>query len=255
MSEFAELFDLLSHFEGTAFEPADLQRRLQDVRPQLVNPLKYPGPKPESRKQVESRRIATSLFGEVPIDAEPDQRIILQLSQELHLDEVACTELLFRANEERGMLTAEAAAGIYFEDRMGAVKVLERLLALLAFNTLGEEASDSNQYVRIIKDYVMGLVSELQDGRCVLLQRLSTLLQDTSLDPLPHSSLPQVLDRGGHLVPRSTFLAIEKEYLARSLLYVAFLNPVQHSEVVNGLLDLVHFLAGRIKSAGGHTCC
>lgn len=249
---FDELTELLLQLPSGTVEPAELQRRLQGLRPQLLNLLSYKGPNAESRKQVDACRVTSAVYGEVKIDAEPDRRIILQLSDELKLDEVMSTELLIRANEERRMMTAEAAAGLHFEERLAAAKALEMLLATVSLNSLEDDVSNTNDYARFLKDFVNGLLEAQASGggRAALTSRLVDLLKDTSLEPLPHSSLPRILDRGGHLFPRGAMLALEKGHLSKALLYACFLSPLQSPDVMSGLLDLIASLSTKIKAAG-----
>jgi hypothetical protein len=76
------------------------------------------GPSDDSKRQVESLLVVSERYGELRLDREPDVRLALQLSADLRLDEVLCVELLMAA-QERTVLTYEAAAGVYFNDRCG----------------------------------------------------------------------------------------------------------------------------------------
>ena len=63
--------------------------------------------------------VVSERYVELRLDQEPDVRLALQLSGDLKLDEVACVELLTAA-QEHNVLTHEAAAGVYFNDRFAA---------------------------------------------------------------------------------------------------------------------------------------
>ncbi len=66
---------------------------------------------------MESLSVPSDKYGTLTLDRDPDLRLVLQLSADLKLDEIHCAELLCTA-EKSNMLMYEAAAGVYFSDRL-----------------------------------------------------------------------------------------------------------------------------------------
>lgn len=66
--------------------------------------MRVQGPNPELRKQVQRGRLTTPAYGDVPLDYDPDQLQVLELSERLRLDETTCVELLCYAADKVGVV-------------------------------------------------------------------------------------------------------------------------------------------------------
>jgi len=79
-------------------------------------------------------------YGEpIQLDLDPDVRLAVLLSDELRLDEIECVRLLLVA-QDCGDLSAERAAGIWYEERYDQLSSLVRVLEAEALGNSFESA-------------------------------------------------------------------------------------------------------------------
>ncbi|PNW73920.1 hypothetical protein CHLRE_13g578100v5 [Chlamydomonas reinhardtii] len=256
--EYATLLELLQNLHSAGgVESDEILLYLQQFKEGFLKLLDFKGPSPESRRQVQSRKVTTAKFGVQELDLVPDVQHALLLSDELRLDELLCVEYLTSALEERGVFGAEYAAGLYLEERQVALRCLARLLAEDARTQQsaqhhaagGGPAGTRTPHAQAIAAYVSELLSEKDaSGRQVLVSRLIAILRDTSLEPRPGTALPLVRDEAGNPVGRGLLLQRERREAARCLLYAAAREPALAPAVAGELLEL---LAGLLSRMGG----
>ncbi|EEF37928.1 hypothetical protein RCOM_0223370 [Ricinus communis] len=91
-----------SLFSSSSPSPAqriELLHALRSSLPSLQNLLSYPPPKPSDRAQVQSKEVRLPDSPPIPLD-DQDVQIALKLSDDLHLNEIDCVQLLVSANQE-----------------------------------------------------------------------------------------------------------------------------------------------------------
>ncbi|KAL6745298.1 hypothetical protein V8C86DRAFT_3124079 [Haematococcus lacustris] len=215
------------------------------------------GPDPDARRQVDSLLVVTPRHGEQRLDAEPDRRLVLELSSELKLNELLCVDYLITAAEERGQFSCASAAGVYLEERQAAAKCLVQLLGEALQSVLAPSEPPRHPYGQVVHDFVHALLAERQPssaanqrGPQVLLSRLIDVLKDSGLEPAPGSSLSEVHDEAGIPCSRTLLLQLEQRLLAKALLYCLVLDQRAAPSVVTALLDLTALWATRSRAAG-----
>ena len=75
----------------------------------------------------------------IQLDLDPDVRLAVLLSDELRLDEIECVRLLLVA-QDCGDLSAERAAGIWYEERHDQLSSLVRVLQVECLGNSFERA-------------------------------------------------------------------------------------------------------------------
>lgn len=65
---------------------------------------------------------------------------------------------------QRGSFTAEAAAGLYMEERQAAAQCLMRLLAEVASRVISPHEPPRHPYTAVFHEFVVGLLAERQQG-------------------------------------------------------------------------------------------
>ncbi|KAF8066245.1 NUP205 [Scenedesmus sp. PABB004] len=191
------------------------------------------GPDAGLRAQVQRGRVATPSFGEVPLDRDPDQHWVVELSDKLRLDEVTCVELLAYAQEMWGLGGLEAAFGTYLLERLDAARALSRLLALQLFHQLevgqaGEAEGDvsggagggasgdgisgslaalmeSQPLLAVVSRFNEGLLRAEEGGKNTLVARLIEAVRDHTLDSLG-PSFAVALDQYGCQASRTWYI-------------------------------------------------
>ncbi|KAI8466819.1 MAG: hypothetical protein J3K34DRAFT_524227 [Monoraphidium minutum] len=254
---------------GAALTPAEVQIALAPFADRLVHLLKFKGPSDEARRQLQSGRVVTQLYGEVLLDPEPDQKLALLLSQDLRLDEVYCVELLTAA-QELGVYTAEAALGVYLRERLAAAQSLARLLSLQLLNgaLLPDDGGDDGgggggggggappllAAVAAFNSELLAATEAAPGGPPGAMRNalIGSILDDTSLDA-PGAALPLALDPHTNAqTPRAAMLQLERAALARALLYAVLLTPPGGLEpaAATQLVKLAGAAAARARAAG-----
>ncbi|KAK9829639.1 hypothetical protein WJX72_007011 [[Myrmecia] bisecta] len=240
--------ELLAFVEGVVsgalqVDAASVAFRLQAQKHHFLNLLQeltVPS-NAATRQQIQSKHPALA-SGQVQLD-DGDVREVLLLSDELKLDELVCLQCIITAQDERGQVSAEAAAGIYFEERRALLATLWTLLQATALPA--QDLDDSvNQ---MITDFVLDLLAQRINGHAQLLTRLIDLVKDVSLEPQAGSRLTRVLDFHDELVDRRLLLQRERTLLCESLAYVCSIQQRQMAGDIASLADLLHTLGLRAR--------
>lgn len=110
---------------------------------------------------------------------------------------------------QRGEVSVELAAGIYFEERKAGLMALHRLLQVQALG-LAEVPDDIYE---VVCAYNKQLLGQAAGSGCALLQRLLRVVQDTSAEAKSGTRLPAVVDLQGRELPRHVLLQLEHTLL------------------------------------------
>jgi len=231
--------------------------QLSGYKEHYLSLLSFKASNHESRQQVQSRTVHTLSRGLLQLDDDPDVRLALLLSDELKLDEIHCVELLLQAHQERGDLSAETAAGIYFDERKALLASLHRLLQFHAAeldSTAEPDAggvSSREGFFQFTRDLLRARDSS---GRSVLLCRMVDLIKDASLEASASSPLRSVRDSTGQMVSRSSLVQRERSQLCEMLMYAVFIAKAESLisvPDVERLAELMHFLALKLSNLQG----
>lgn len=277
MDNYQALWQLVQQVvPGAALDPAQLQLELEAYRGRLLNLFANKGPDAGLRQQVSRGKVQTPAFGEVPLDRDPDQLRVVELSDKLRLDEITCVELLVYAQEMWGQNSLEAALGAYLTERLDGARALSRLLALQLYHQLevgqANEAEGSMEGVAgggvdgvsgslaslmeaqpllaVVVRFNEGLLRAEAGGRNALIARLIAAIRDTTLDSLGASHAVAV-DQYGCQCSRAWYSSQERGELARALLYAVVLSPTGLTPATLAeLLQLLEAVAAKVKAAG-----
>ena len=110
------------------------------------------------------------------------------LSDALHLDEVSALLALVTAHDERGSATAEAAAGVFFDERAAVARTLHALLSAAAVPSDATPTAVAAVAAAFVRDLLAVTAEEGEAGgkrgtRCALIKRLVEVVDDASLEP------------------------------------------------------------------------
>lgn len=216
--------ELVTEIESSLFGPnppspahkIQLIHALRRSRSSLQSLLKFPAPKASDRAQVESREVRLPDSGPISLD-EQDVQIALKLSDDLHLNEIDCVQLLVSANQEWGFLGREPldilrlTAGIWYTGRRD---LLTALYSLLRAVVLDPGLDDD-----LVSDVQKYLEDLLNSG---LRQRLISLIKELNREEPaglggPNSE-PYVIDSRGALVERRAVVCRERLLLGHCLI-------------------------------------
>jgi len=145
----------------------------------------------------------------IHLDAEPDVREILLLSDEFKLDELLSLACIQAARQEREIVSAAAAAGILLEERRA---LLTTLWVLMQAQLMSAEALP-RELLSIITAFNAQLLST------PLIDRLIELIQSSPAMPSEHSQLTVVIDSAGRHVDRLEVAQRETTLLCECLVY------------------------------------
>lgn len=278
MDNYQQLWQLVQQVvPGADLEPATLQLELEQYRSKLLNLFHNKGKDAALRQQVCQGKVTTPNFGEVPLDYDPDQLLVVKLSDGLNLDEVTCVELLAYAHEMWGLAGLEAGLGTYLAGRLDGARSLARLLALQLFHQLevgqaGEAEGDmegmaaagdgpsqalavlmeQQPLLEVVVRFNEGLLRQTDNSRNTLVSRLVAAIQDHSLEQQSDPAFAVALDQYGCQAARTWYTTQERGELCRALLYAVVLSPVLLTPATLAeLLGLLEGLAGRLKEAKG----
>ncbi|KAE8687444.1 hypothetical protein F3Y22_tig00111016pilonHSYRG00044 [Hibiscus syriacus] len=134
---------LLSIIESSLLSPSppspaqriELLHAIRSSLSSLKSLLSYPPPKPSDRAQVQSKEVRLPDSSPISLD-DQDVQIALKLSDDLHLNEIDCIQLLVSANQEAVVLDQGLEAGLvadiqkYLEDLINA-GLRQRLISLI----------------------------------------------------------------------------------------------------------------------------
>ena len=210
----------------------DVQLRLRvcsDTPPGIVIQV----PNNSSREQIQSGSVTTNV-GVIPLDPIPDIQEILRLSDSLQINELAAFRMVLEAQEDGHELSAEAAAGYYFEERYAMANSLLLLLhAQIAYNGL-----ISTEVYQTICAGNAQLLDETDKEGTVLVQRLLQLIRAASIRPETSSPLYYVKDIFGRTVQREDLM--ERECTVRFIWFSTCIYKCLHTSkcLVRGFLLL-----------------
>ncbi|KAM7512709.1 hypothetical protein LguiB_011584 [Lonicera macranthoides] len=181
----------------------------------LQSLLSFPPPKPSDRAQVQSREVRLPDSGPISLD-DQDVQIAFKLSDDLHLNEIDCVQLLVSANQEWGLLGREPlenfrlAAGLWYTGRRDLITALYTLLRAVVLDQ-GLEAD-------LVVDIQKFLEDLMGSG---LRQRLITLIKELNREEPAGLGGPNseryVIDSRGALVERRAVVCRERLILAHCL--------------------------------------
>lgn len=180
-------------------------------RPPLLLPLlRSPSQPPNStaRQQIQSRVVQTP-HETIHLDAEPDVREILLLSDEFKLDELLSLACIQAARQEREIISAAAAAGILLEERRS---LLTSLWLLMQAQVMSAETLP-RELLGIITAFNAQLLST------PLIDSLIELIQSSPAMPSEDSQLTVVIDSAGRHVDRLEVAQRETTLLCECLVY------------------------------------
>ena len=114
------------------------------------------------------------------------QHQVYLLSDALRLDEVSALLALVTAHDERGSATAEAAAGVFFDERAAVARTLHALLSAAAVPSDATPPAVAAVASAFVRD-LLGVTVEGEAGgggkRCALIKRLVEVVDDAGLEP------------------------------------------------------------------------
>lgn len=138
---------------------------------------------------------------------------------------------------QRGEASAEAGAGVYFEERKALLLTLHLLLQV-SFTSEKADASSAEAALRevglsrrmlqvpalaleevpedvfqVVCTFCEQLLERETEGSCALLRRLLELIQDTSLEAKQDSRITRVVDMQGQYMERHVLLQRERSIL------------------------------------------
>jgi hypothetical protein len=201
----------------------------------------------ESRAKVQSRRVETP-EGVQLLDDEPDVREVLLLADELGMDEVLALRYVLAAHGACGEVSAAAAAGVFFEERLA---LTQALAALLHAQVTDASALSAEAYNAVGVFNAKLLCPPAAGGESLLVRRLAALLQSDALAAAPGSRLPVAVDAFGRGLDRTAAAQREHAALAECLLYAHVIRQRGAPADVGRLLDVLQHLALHARGAAG----
>ncbi|XP_022729587.1 nuclear pore complex protein NUP205 isoform X3 [Durio zibethinus] len=204
----------------------------------LQSLLSYLPPKPSDRAQLQSKEVRLPDSPPISLD-DQDVQIALKLSDDLHLNEIDCVNLLVSANQEWGLMgrgpleILRLAAGLWYTERRDLIMALYTLLRAVVLDQ-GLEAD----LVADIQKYLEDLINT------GLRQRLISLIKELNREepaglggPLSEQYL---LDSRGALVERRAVVCREQLILGHCLVLsvlVVRTSPKDVKDVFSALKD------------------
>ncbi|KAK8523521.1 hypothetical protein V6N13_113466 [Hibiscus sabdariffa] len=237
---------LLSTIESSLLSPSppspaqriELLHAIRSSLPSLKSLLSYSPPKPSDRAQVQSKEVRLPDSSPISLD-DQDVQIALKLSDDLHLNEIDCVQLLVSANQGWGLMgrgpqeILRLAAGLWYSERRDIMMALYTLLRAVVLDQ-GLEAG----LVADIQKYLEDLIN------AGLRQRLISLIKELNREepsglggPLSERYL---LDSRGALVERRAVVCRERLILGHCLVLsvlVVRTSPKDIKDVFSALKD------------------
>ncbi|KAF5199081.1 Nuclear pore complex protein [Thalictrum thalictroides] len=199
---------LLSSSPPTPVQRIDLMHALRNSISSFQSLFSYPPPKPSDRAQVQSKEVRLPDCPPISLD-DQDVQIALKLSDDLHLNEVACVGLIVSTNQEWGLLGREPleilrrAAGIWYTQRRDLVIALYTLLRAVVL--------DQDFEIDLVADIQKYLEDLINAG---LRQRLISLIKELNREEPAGWGGPQadrhIIDSRGVLVEREAVVCKER---------------------------------------------
>ncbi|WCJ29645.1 Nuclear pore complex protein NUP205 [Euphorbia peplus] len=200
--------------------------------------LSYPPPKQSDRAQVQSKEVRLPDSPPISLD-DQDVAIALQLSDELHLNEIDAVRLLVSANQEWGLMGRERVeifrltAGLWYTERRDLLTALYVLLRAVVLDQ-GLEGDLVLDIQKCLEDLING----------GLRQRLISLIKELNREEPAGLGGPQcdryILDSRGALVERQAVVSKERHVLGHCLVLsvlVVRTSPKEIKDVFNALKD------------------
>ncbi|KAL4302983.1 hypothetical protein GQ457_10G003370 [Hibiscus cannabinus] len=229
---------LLSPYPPSPAQRIELLHAIRSSLPSLKSLLSYSPPKPSDRAQVQSKEVRLPDSSPISLD-DQDVQIALKLSDDLHLNEIDCVQLLVSANQGWGLMgrgpqeILRLAAGLWYSERRDIMMALYTLLRAVVLDQ-GLEAG----LVADIQKYLEDLIN------AGLRQRLISLIKELNREepsglggPLSERYL---LDSRGALVERRAVVCRERLILGHCLVLsvlVVRTSPKDIKDVFSALKD------------------
>lgn len=227
-------------------DAAQLYRSLVPSRDVFLNILSFKSNNAASRAIVESGTVHTTQ-GLVTLDKVPDVQEIILLADEMKLDELVALSLVLVAQQQSGAVSAAAAAGMLYEERMCAVQAL---LALLHAQVACGGGDIPVDIYATVASFNASLLQREESGSTVLIRRLADLIQQQSVVPPADSPLPAVTDVYGRALDRVDIVQRECTALCQCLFYACCIKQRISGTDIERLLDLLHHLALHVRTPG-----
>ncbi|XP_065850095.1 nuclear pore complex protein NUP205 [Euphorbia lathyris] len=222
----------------TAAQRIELLHAIRSSLSSLRSLLSYPPPKQSDRAHVQSKEVRLPDSPPISLD-DQDVGIALQLSDELHLNEIDCVRLLVSANQEWGLMGRERieifrlAAGLWYTERRDLLTALFILLRAIVLDQ-GLEADLVLDIQKCLEDLING----------GLRQRLISLIKELNREEPAGLGGPRcdryVLDSRGALVERQLVVSKERHVVGHCLVLsvlVVRTSPKEIKDVFNALKD------------------
>ncbi|XP_020537054.1 nuclear pore complex protein NUP205 isoform X2 [Jatropha curcas] len=238
-----QLLSIIESSVLTTSRPSPAQRieLLHAVRSSfssLQSLLFYPPPKPSDRAQVQSKEVRLPDSPPISLD-DQDVQIALQLSDELHLNEIDCVRLLVSANQEWGLMGREQleifrlAAGLWYTERRDLITALHMLLRAVVLDP------------QVEADFISDIQKCLEDIiNAGLRERLISLIKELNREEPAGLGGPlcerYLLDSRGALVERRDVVCKERHILGHCLalsVLVVRTSPKDVKDVLYALKD------------------
>jgi nuclear pore complex protein Nup205 len=199
-----------------------------------------------SRAIVEPGTVHTTQ-GVVTLDKVPDVQEIILLADEMKLDELVALSLVLAAQQQSGAVSAAAAAGMLYEERMCAVQAL---LALLHAQVACGGGDIPVDIYTTVASFNASLLQREENESTVLIRRLADLIQQQSVLPPADSPLPAVTDVYGRALDRVDIVQRECTALCQCLFYACCIKQRLSGSDIERLLDLLHHLSLHVRTPG-----
>ncbi|KAL4589768.1 hypothetical protein LXL04_002678 [Taraxacum kok-saghyz] len=236
---------LLGTTPPSASQRIELIHALRSSFPSLQSLLSFPPPKPSDRAQVQSKEVRLPDSGPIPLD-DQDVQIALKLSDDLHLNEIDCVQLLVSANQEWGLLgrgpldILRLAEGLWYTERRDLITALYTLLRAIVLDQ-GLEPDLQADILKYVEDLISG----------GLRQRLITLIKELNREEPAGVGGPNseryILDSRGALVERRAVVCRERLILGHCLvlsLLVVRASPKDVKDIFSTLKDSAGDIGG-----------
>ncbi|KAK9788145.1 hypothetical protein WJX73_001060 [Symbiochloris irregularis] len=261
--DFRELQDALQDVVrgrvNDASTTADVAYRLRQALPRFLAVLDFKGPSQEARQKLSAGTIETS-EGPFRLSA-TDIAEATVLSDGLQLDELLCAGYLDAAQKQGREVSAEAAAGVYMEDRAAQLECLHFLLQAQALPTQQQQQQrhmpePASQALASATEHLLAP----HEGRHLLLERLIHLTKASLTAGSTSSSsgrLQWAVDGTDQQVPMQRYRQHERSLLCECLAFAACIQPHVGPGDVIALASLLEeaatMAAGHPQAAGSAT--
>ncbi|KAG8654366.1 nuclear pore complex protein NUP205 isoform X3 [Manihot esculenta] len=214
---------LLSTVESSLLSPSplspaqriELLHAIRSSLSSLQSLLSYPPPKPSDRSKVQSKEVRLPDSPPISLD-DQDVQIALQLSDELHLNEIDCVRLLVSANQEWVLMGRERseilrlAAGLWYTERRDLITSLFMLLRAVVL--------DQQLEADLVVDIQKCLEDLINGG---LRERFISLIKELNREEPAGLGGPlcerYIIDSRGTLVERQSVVQKERHVLGHCL--------------------------------------